>query len=368
MLPGDVNLVSNCCIHSPVDPRPTHLPLSLRASTGDDGWTRWQRRAFTVPLLGLLTAVVTTLSPALLVLALLGDVLRPHRLVLCRTFVFFLFFLWAECVGLLCAAWLWLKSARVLGGNANAFVVGNRRLQVAWNRALFKGGSALYNLTLQVEGRECLASDGALLVLTRHVSTVDTVLPVTLLSEAGRNAFRFVLKRELLSDPCLDVVGNRLTNHFVRRGEMDNAEEIAGVKGLMRDLGGQDVVVVFPEGGRFSSERRARLLTRLEQSQRADTLALAQSLKHTLPPLTEGTLAMAEVNPNADLLIVAHTGLEAAAGFPDFIRGALVGATLRVKLWRIPYATLPHTREGLTAAFSETWKQVDAFIETHRPR
>jgi 1-acyl-sn-glycerol-3-phosphate acyltransferase len=336
--------------------------MHLRASTGDATWTRWQRRAFTFPVVILAALGVTALFPVLLAAALVGDVLRPHRMVLTRTVAFFAYFLWAEVVGLGGAFVAWLVG-RVQG--PEAFVQANRSLQVRWNRALFEGGCRIFGMTLVVEGQDVVDAPGPLLVLTRHVSTVDTVLPVTLLSRAGRDSFRFVLKRELLNDPCLDVVGNRLPNHFVRRGADDNVEEIAGVKALMRDLGSRDSVVVFPEGGRFSPSRRARLLERLEKSGRNASLQLARELLHTLPPLTEGTLAMMDANPGADLLLLSHTGLEGAAGFPDFIRGGLVGTTIHVKVWRIPFAQVPDGREARAALLGDAWKKVDAFIAGH---
>ena len=44
-------------------------------------------------------------------------------------------------------------------------------------------------------------------------------------------------ERELLWDPCLDVVGQRLPNVFVRRGDGDGASEIAAVRAPAADLG-----------------------------------------------------------------------------------------------------------------------------------
>jgi len=38
-----------------------------------------------------------------------------------------------------------------------------------------------------------------------------------------------VLKRELLADPCLDIVGNRLPNHFLDRHATDSGPELAAL-------------------------------------------------------------------------------------------------------------------------------------------
>ena len=342
---------------TPVQPA---VAFAVQGSTGDDLWGRWQRRAFTLPLLLVLWVVANAAVLPALVLALAVDLLRPRRLVVTRTTVFFWFFVWAEVVGLGAALLLWIGTG--LGRRRVAFVHGNERLQVAWNRALLGVGLRVYGMRVLVEGQEALQQPGPLWVLARHVSTVDTVLPIWLLSGVGRRSFRFVLKRELLGDPCLDVVGNRLPNHFVRRGAEDNTEEVAGARALMRGLGEASCVVVFPEGGRFTPARRARLLERLAQGGRAPVLALAQRLTRTLPPLTEGTLAMGEANPGADLVVVAHRGLEGTTSFADFWAGRLVGVTLAVQVWRVPFDRIPRTREGLAAFLGERWLAVDTFV------
>ena len=55
-------------------------------------------------------------------------------------------------------------------------------------------------------------------MLCRHASLADSLVSAWVItSVAGMNP-RYVLKRELLVDPCLDIVGNRLPNHFLDRG------------------------------------------------------------------------------------------------------------------------------------------------------
>ena len=45
---------------------------------------------------------------------------------------------------------------------------------------------------------------------------------------------RYVLKRELLLDPCLDIVGNRLPNCFVARSGADAQADIDKVADARR--------------------------------------------------------------------------------------------------------------------------------------
>jgi len=339
----------------PVSSLPKAPHPSLRALR--DPWpTRLKRRLVTVPVVLTAWLVATLLAPVLLPVALCADVLRARPRVLARTVVFFTLFLWCEAAGIAAAFILWLT----LAWNDHHYLTANHRLQVWWNRALLFGGCKVFGMRLEVEGDGALAHGGPLLVFPRHVSTVDAVIPVSLLAQAGYR-FRFVLKRALLSDPCLDIVGNRLPNFFSRRDSGNTEDEAHRVTSLLAGLSTTDAVVVFPEGTRFTPARRNLLMARAWESNNPRTLELASRLRHTLPPLTAGTLALLRENTGADVLFVAHTGLEGAGGFPDFIRGGLVGAVIRVKMWRVPYADIPHDDDGRTAFLAEHWQHVDDF-------
>ena len=87
----------------------------MRASTGDDLWGRWQRRAFTFPVMLLMWALANVLLVPAAGLAVVVDVVRPRRWVLTRTVVFFWFFTWMEVGGLGVAALLWLGTGRFVG-------------------------------------------------------------------------------------------------------------------------------------------------------------------------------------------------------------------------------------------------------------
>ena len=75
-----------------------------------------------------------------------------------------------------------------------------------------------------------------MLLFPRHVSVADTLLPAVFVSSRNGILLRHVLKRELLWDPCLDIVGNRLPNCFVRRDSRDSAREIRAVAALAHDV------------------------------------------------------------------------------------------------------------------------------------
>lgn len=335
---------------------------------------RWSRRSLTIPAVVLLAAMVTALLPAVLPLLLVVDVARRGRLGLCRGVLVLDMFLLCEALALPLAFALFV--GRLFGMSRERFELLNSRLQAWWSAALFHGGKRLLGMTLSVEGdavpapRPGLSVDAdarrggrPLLVFVRHVSSGDTLLPVLLLSWAKGWRPRYVLKRELLLDPCIDVVGQRLPNRFVQRGEGNTDEQVELVLGLYEGLGPSDAVVIFPEGTRFTPGRRQRLIERLRERGPAELLSLAEELQLTLPPLRAGALALLEKNPGADLLVIGHTGLDAASSLAGLSRGATVGARLRVLVRHVPFERLPAVAEERAALLADLWREVDRFAQ-----
>ncbi|MBK7756409.1 MAG: 1-acyl-sn-glycerol-3-phosphate acyltransferase [Deltaproteobacteria bacterium] len=170
-----------------------------------------------------------------------------------------------------------------------------------WNSALCGALSALFNLTWDVQGLD-QCRPGPTLLLVRHASTADTILPVALLSAGLGLKLRYVLKSELLWDPCIDVIGQRVPNVFVRRGD---AGEVDRVRALARGLGADETLVLYPEGTRFSPSRQTARLSELH-SQPEDIQALARALQVTLAPKPGGVLAILDAEPRLDVVFCAH--------------------------------------------------------------
>ena len=210
-------------------------------------------------------------------------------------------------------------------------------LQRAWSGVLWWGLCRLYRMRLEVEGEP---GEGPYLLLVRHSSTADTLLPQVLVCNPLKHRLRYVLKNELRWDPCLDIVGGRLPNAFVKRG----LGQVERVGGLARDLG-QDGIVIWPEGTRFSKGRRAR---------RAEKDPRALELSCTLPPRTGGVRAVLE-HGALDVVFCAHRGFEGVRRISDLWNGALLDRVVHVKMWR------SQPEGDLRDWLFQQWKQVDAF-------
>jgi 1-acyl-sn-glycerol-3-phosphate acyltransferase len=316
----------------------------------------------TVPpvVLGLLA--VTALFPLLLVLAVFVDVIRRLASAVPPTALRLLAFLWvylaAEVFGLAAMAAAWALS---LGGRRGASLQRwTRGLQQLWVGTLFGAVRALFGLRLELSGQEEVAP-GPVIVLIRHASIVDNLLPAILISGPHGIRLRYVLKRELLADPCLDVAGRRLPNYFVRRGTGE-AVELERVRSLARGLEGDEGVLIYPEGTRFTPERRTRAIARIAERD-AHLGARAERLRHLLPPRLGGVGALLDGAPGADVLVVAHHGFEGLRLVSDIWRGGLVGLCVEVRMTRLPRAAVPAGTAARTNWLYDVWQDVDDWLE-----
>ncbi len=333
----------------------------------DPGLASVGRRAVTVPLYFAIFGFAIAALPILLPLTLAVDLVRGRRFATTRCLAFLLVYLACEVAGILASFALWIAAPALGGLHSERSRTLHGKVQNAWAAALYRGTEILYDLRREVEeigdpGR------GPVIVFARHASVGDTVIPAVHLARRTGLRLRYVLKRELLWDPCLDIVGNRLPNYFVRRGSGDTAREAEGVARLLEGLGPHDGVLIYPEGTRFTPEKRERVLGRLAEGSESAWLPRAQGLRHVLPPRLGGALALLERNPGADVVFCAHVGFDAAATFWHFWNGALLGRTIRVRFWRVPFAEIPKDREGRIDWLFTQWERVDAFVGEHRDR
>jgi len=333
----------------------------LSNGAGDVGsiLRRWGRRAITVSLYIVSCLAIVGGLPALMVIAAVTDLVRRSRWAGVRFIAMLAFYFCCEVAGIAMSFLLWL--AKVLTqASGERFLDWNFALQQWWAGSLFRMGRRLFSISVEVEGADALG-EGPFIVFVRHVSLGDTLLPSTILSKRYGLRLRYVLKSQLLWDPCLDIVGNRLPNCFVRRGTGDELATSA-VRRLMDGLRKKDGVLIYPEGTRFTLEKRERILDRLRGGD-AELFGLAGGLKHVLPPRLGGTLALLGRNESADALFCGHVGLEGVTDFRDFLRGSMVGATLRVRFWRVGFDEIPTDRAAQTTWLYEHWSLLDDWVE-----
>ena len=193
-------------------------------------------------------------------------------------------------------------------------------------------------LTFEVDGLGVL-TPGPIVICAQHASLADALIPVWLLGQAGMRP-RYVLKDDLQLDPCLDVVGNRLPNHFVDRDPSDSAPETAALERLAAGLGQHDACVIFPEGHVVTATTRARAARKIAERD-PGRLPLTSGLSVLGPVRPSGTAALLRGAPDADVVFVTHTGLESLQHVADASRQIPLARPIRIRVSRVPRQEIP---------------------------
>lgn len=308
-----------------------------------------------ITLYAVVWSLFTALFPAIAVVALGHGAIRRDRMavlrVACGIWVFFV----AEICGIALAVWIWL--GLMLHRDRERFLASNYHLQQWWARFILGAIFWLFELRIEVHGDDCCAP-GPMVLFMNHASMIDTLLPVDLVCRGQGMRLRYVLKKELLIDPCLDIVGHRLPNYFVDRAGVSETE-IAGIRAMVGDLGDRDGIMIYPEGTRFSASKRERALARLEDRDPA-LHSRARSLAHVLPPRPGGALALLDEarRGGIDVVFCAHSGMKGFSSARDMLSGEFFGATIQVHFWRVESGDIPAASDQMTWLYDQ-WTRVD---------
>lgn len=335
-----------------VEPAPAPDPLRVQ---GQSFLRLARRRVVTIPAFLMAWLLTVALSPAMIPLLLVADLVRWRKLALVRGYAFLILYLSCEVSGIAFCAWLLVRYSRT----PVTFLARNFALQCWWSRVLFRGGVKLYGMKVEVDGLEHL-SEGPMLVFVRHVSPVDNLIPSVFIADLYGVRLRWVMNHSLMRDPCIDILGNRLPNAFVN----GLVRDIRQVRRLASGLGPQDGVLIYPEGGLFSPANRQRLLDKLRAA-RDPQYEQAAAFRNVLPPRLGGALAVLEASPRTDVVFVVHTGLEDTR-YSNIPKGTFVGANIRIHAWRVAAEDIPVERAALSAWLFENWTKADSWIDANR--
>lgn len=311
-----------------------------------------RRWPVTVPLLAVALTAFSALLPVLIPLSFLGALTRNARGAP-RALAFIYWYLLCETAGVAVSLWIWLRHGR----NDERFFAANFRLQCWWANALMRGAEILYELRFHIDGTEALNGPAAIM-LPRHSSIADTVLPVVYYALPQGYHLRYVMKRELLWDPCLDIVGNRLPNYFIDRGGANSQAEAAAVGALLASAAPHEGLLLYPEGTRFSPAKRARL-----EDKAASDDALREQLERwpdLMPPRLGGSLAVLEANAAnpRDLIFLAHTGFGGSSNFVELLNGSWAHSDVHLFFWRVAARDIPDAPAGRQAFLFQQWDRM----------
>ncbi len=315
-----------------------------------------------MPFFLALTVVATLSLPLLAPLCWLVSTRQSTRGAL-RSAAFVLVYLWCETIGIFFSGWLWIRHGFPTRRSHRwrDFLEGNFTLQCWWANALKVAAERLFELRFSVEGAEVLAG-APVIMLARHASIADTIIPMVFYAIPRQIRLRYVLKRELLLDPCLDIVGNRLPNCFVARSGTEAQGDIDRVAALALDRAPNEGFLIYPEGTRFSAERRQRVLAGLAARVSAADLERMQTWTDVLPPRPGGTRALIEAAADLSLVFCAHTGFEGASHFGTLINGSWIGADIRIRFWRVARRDVPSNAAAQRDFLFTQWDRMQRAI------
>jgi 1-acyl-sn-glycerol-3-phosphate acyltransferase len=326
---------------------------------------RLRRRARVIGIEVVMFVLVTVLFLPLALLAAAIDLVRwlrrRDRWVAVRLLAVVWWALSIELRGLLLLLRLWIAAA---GKDPVRFRAWIYRLLHWWICSHFKGVRAIFGLRFEVEDLDC-AGPGPVVILMRHGSTVDTLLPEAVIAEAHGLRLRYVLKRELLALPTIDIGRRWAPQVFVHRGSGAIDAELERVRKLPVGLGANDAVLIYPEGTVYTPQKLARAQQIIGERQ-PELSDAANRLRHVLPPRPGGTLALLQAAGNVDVVLCGHTGLPPFRSIRDMWSGELVGSTVRIKFWRYSGGDIPlDSEEDFREWLYQRWFELDDWLDDH---
>ena len=88
---------------------------------------------------------------------------------------------------------------------------------------------------------------------------------------------------------------------------------------------------------------------------------------HVLAPRPGGVLAALDAAPDADVLMVAHTGLDHMLTLADVWRELPMDKQITMRWWEVPRSDILAGRDERIEWLYGWWEQVDRWIDEHRP-
>ena len=321
------------------------------------------RRLLLVPLLALIELVLLVVSPLLALIAALvspltGGGRRPLRIV-----VITVDWVARHLLGMASCLGLWVRGGFGLRAGSPRMRHAHHEVLRSYVAGVNRTTTRLARITVDVrdsgEAEAALSRhDHPLVVLSRHAGVGDSLLVLhALLCRYGRWP-RVVLHEALRLDPLLDVLGHRLSFRFVDPRGGDTEAEIAV---MASTLGGRDAVLIFPEGGNFSPQRRSRAIERLEARGHDEEAAWAREMEHVAAPRPGGALAAIEAAPHASVVFIGHVGIP--AGVRSLWRLLLAPRSVELRMWHVAAEDIPAGQEARIDWLFGWWLTLDEWVD-----
>jgi 1-acyl-sn-glycerol-3-phosphate acyltransferase len=233
----------------------------------------------------------------------------------------------------------------------------------------FREARRVLALRIETDGPAPDAYPGhPILVACRHAGPGDSFTLIYALMHWYDREPRVVLKDTMAWDPMVDVVMSRIPARFVSPNPPAGEDLESQIAELAADLDEDDAFVIFPEGGNFTPERRRRGIDRLRRLGLERMARRAERMTNVLAPRPGGFLAALDAAPEADVVMVAHTGLDHMHTIRDIWRELPMDKVIVMRWWQVPRDEIPEDRDARIDWLFAWWERIDAWIAENRPK
>ncbi|MFE1646161.1 1-acyl-sn-glycerol-3-phosphate acyltransferase [Microbacterium sp. P01] len=346
----------------------------------------WVRRVLLAPLVAVGGPLLIGFTPLILIAFVIIASAIPRRFRWPRAVLMLLVYVLWDALLLIVLFALWIGSGFGWKVRSPAFVRAHYAVAAFALRALFWVSRGVLKVRIATEAAEETGAGTApasfermfrpgqpLVVASRHAGPGDSFILMHALLNHVKRMPRVVVKDTMQWDPAIDVLLNRLPTRFItptgfaappgaapRTGSAHPATEM--ISDLAKGLGPADAFVIFPEGGNYTEARRTSRIDRLRQGGNEPLAARAEALQHVLAPQPGGLYAALDSAPDADVVFIAHSGLDELATAGDLWRALPTEKRIVLHAWRVPRAEVPTDREDQVIWLFEWFARIDAWV------
>lgn len=329
-------------------------------------WARLLLQIVWLPIVAVLTALCV---PLFLLAILLWPI--DHRLRTARVLALLMAFLWLDAGLITGCFYIWLKWA--LRGKLGER--GGPRWRLEHEQLLLDALNGIMEhaerwVGLRVEFDEPIdfgSGTAPLLAFPRHAGPGDSIVLAWMLAALAGRMPRVVLKDFLLWDPGIGCVLGRMESYFVPSRSGAGDDRTQPLRELATSLDPIDSVLLFPEGQNWTPARWRRLIDKLHAGGAPERAAQAEAWKHVMPPLQRGVQLLMSERPDADVIVIATTGLEwLVSPWQIFKAIPLHDAPMLMRAWTFTPSQRPVDPDEIGVWLDERWDVLNEWVGSHQ--
>ena len=322
-------------------------------------WLRLVLQAI-YPLVGIFFSLLFVVVAPFMVLLWPWD----RRLALLRCLFLALYIMWED-IGLVVECWyLRLRSPR---GDSPTWDEDHLALiRQALNNVMFTA-RRLVGFHIDVEGAITVGRPGhPLVVISRHAGPADSLAVAWLLASTAGRIPRIVVSDAMLWDPGIAMVLQRLDSYFVPSRSGAGDDRARGVAELASTLTSKDAMLIFPEGRNWAPDRHEALVAHLRERGEHARADRVESRPWVLEARSRGVASIRANAPEADVMVVAHTGLDMLTGPGPVIRAVPFRNRLLFRGITHRSEDVPTAPDEVAAWLDDEWDEVNAWVDSHK--